>query len=99
MDVKIKELLEKQIKQETYIKELKAIILQNEQKNMNLSDIKTLKDISLEYNIPIPTLKTRLTLTSFELIENLDYRKMEGRQGTLLSPSGVEKIIKKGWGK
>ena len=30
MDVKIKELLEKQIKQETHIKELKAIILQKE---------------------------------------------------------------------
>lgn len=99
MDIKIKELLEKQAAQELYIKELKAIILQKEKNNIKLTDIKTLQEVSVEYGIPVPTLKTRLTLSSFDLIENLDYLKMGSRQGTLLAPSGIEKIIKKGWDK
>lgn len=62
---------------------------------MKLSDIKTLKDISLEYKIPIDTLKTRLTLKSFQMIEGTDYRRMGTGQGILFSPTGVKKITKK----
>lgn len=61
---------------------------------MKLIDIKTIQEVSLEYNIPVPTLKTRLNLSSFNLIENEDFRRMEKGQGVLLSPSGVQKITK-----
>jgi len=61
---------------------------------MKLSDIKTIQEVSLEYNIPVPTLKTRLNLTSFDLIENVDFKRMGKGQGVLLSPSGVKKITK-----
>jgi len=61
---------------------------------MKLFEIKTLQEVSLEYKIPVSTLKTRLTLTSFELIENIDFRRMGKGQGVLLSPIGVEKITK-----
>ena len=62
---------------------------------MKLSDIKTLQEVSREYDIPVETLKTRLTLKSFNLIENEDYRRMGKGQGIIFSPSGVEKITKK----
>lgn len=62
---------------------------------MKLSDIKTLQEVSREYNIPFPTLQTRLTLESFNMIEGVDYRKLGKRLPTLLSPTGIEKIIKK----
>lgn len=61
---------------------------------MKLSDIKTIQEVSLEYNIPVPTLKTRLNLTSLGLIEGEDFRRMGKGQGVLLSPSGVKKITK-----
>ena len=64
---------------------------------MKLFEIKTLQEVSLEYKIPVSTLKTRLTLTSFELIENIDFRRMGKGQGVLLSPIGVEKITKTKW--
>ena len=57
---------------------------------MNLTDIKTLRQVSKEYNIPFPTLQSRLAY----LIENVDYKKLGSGQGTILSPEGVEKIIK-----
>ncbi|MBU3195632.1 hypothetical protein KPL26_03000 [Clostridium algidicarnis] len=62
---------------------------------MKLSDIKTIKDVALEYNIPVPTLKTRLTLKSLNMIEGEDYRRMGKGQSVLLSPQGVEKITSK----
>lgn len=62
---------------------------------MKLSDIKTLQEVSREYNIPFPTLQTRLTLKSFNMIEGIDYRKLGKRLPTLLSPTGIKKIIKK----
>jgi len=40
-------------------------------------------------------LKTRLTLTSFDLVENVDYRRMGRGQGILFTPTGTEKKIKK----
>lgn len=61
---------------------------------MKLSDIKTIQEVAVEYNIPVTTLKTRLTLPNFGLIENIDYRKMGKGQGVLLSPKGVNKITK-----
>lgn len=62
---------------------------------MNLNDIKTLQEVSREYNIPFPTLQTRLTLESFGLIEGEDYKRLGKRLPTLLSPRGIEKITKK----
>ena len=62
---------------------------------MKLSDIKTLKQISNEHNIPVVTLKKRIKLKSFDMIENEDYRSLGPRQATLLSPEGIEKITKK----
>ncbi|BDC03424.1 hypothetical protein [Clostridium perfringens] len=59
---------------------------------MNLKDIKTTKEVSLEYNIPIRTVHNRIE--SCNLLEGVDYRKLGERQPTLLSPSGVEKILK-----
>jgi hypothetical protein len=64
---------------------------------MKLSDIKTLHEVSLQYNIPVATLKTRLTLPNFEMIENVDFRRMGKGQGVLFSPEGVKKIIKSSW--
>ena len=64
---------------------------------MKLSDIKTIQEVAVEYNIPVTTLKTRLTLSNFGLIENIDYRKMGKGQGVLLSPRGVKKITKNRW--
>ncbi|MGE5628397.1 MAG: hypothetical protein ACM3X7_09800 [Solirubrobacterales bacterium] len=61
---------------------------------MKLSDIKTLAEISEEYNIPVSTLKLRLTLKGFDLIEGEDYKKLGPRMPTLLSPEGVKKITK-----
>lgn len=62
---------------------------------MKLKDIKTLREISLEYNISVDTLKTRLTLKSLDLIENVDFRRMGKGQGILFSPEGVKKITSK----
>lgn len=61
---------------------------------MNLEDIKTLSDVSKEYDIPVITLKKRLELESYNMIESIDYKKLGARMPTLLSPSGVKKIIK-----
>ena len=61
---------------------------------MELKDIKTLQEVSREYNIPFPTLQTRLKLSSFGLVEDVDYKKLGKRLPTLLSPIGVSKIIK-----
>lgn len=60
---------------------------------MDLKGIKTVKEISEEYNIPIRTIHNRIV--SCRLIENVDYKKFGERIGTILSPSGIEKILKK----
>jgi hypothetical protein len=62
---------------------------------MKLSDIKTLQEVAREYNIPFPTLQTRLKSNTLELIDGEDYKRLGKRLPTLLSPSGIEKIIKK----
>lgn len=61
---------------------------------MKLSDLKTIQEVSLEYDIPVPTLKTRLTLKSLNMIDGEDYKRMGKGQGILLSPQGVKKIVK-----
>lgn len=61
---------------------------------MKISDIKTIQEVSVEYKIPVSTLKTRLKLSNFNMIENVDFRRMGKGQGVLLTPKGVVKIIK-----
>jgi len=61
---------------------------------MKLKDIKTLQDVARETGIPVRTLQDRLSLKSFGMIENIDYRKLGLRMPTLLSPQGVEKLLK-----
>ena len=74
----------------TYIADLKEL------NGINLSDIKTLKQLSDETGIYFKTLAGRLKLKSFNMIEGVDYRRMGKGQGILLSPQGVEKILKGG---
>lgn len=62
---------------------------------MTLNDIKTIKDVSEEYNIPVITLKKRLYYKSFGMVEGVDYKNLGRGQSTLLSPSGVAKITAK----
>lgn len=62
---------------------------------MKLNDITTIQNVSLDYEIPVPTLVTRLTLKSLKLIEGNDYKRMGKGQSVLLSPEGVKKLIKK----
>ncbi len=57
---------------------------------MKLKDIKTLTEVAEEYNIPIKTLQSRLKY----LKEDVEYRKLGKRKPTLLTPEGVNKIIK-----
>ena len=73
-------------------KNLKKNIIVREN-SMKLKDIKTTKQIALENNIPIRTVHNRIE--SCGLIEGIDYRKLGERQPTLISPSGVKKILKK----
>lgn len=61
---------------------------------MKLADITTIQEVSLEYGIPVTTLKTRLDSKSINMIEGKDFKRMGKGQGVLLSPKGVEKIIK-----
>jgi hypothetical protein len=60
--------------------------------NMKLTDIKTLQQVSRDYNIPWQTLQTRLESKNIGMIEGVDYIKLGQRQPTILSPSGIYKI-------
>ena len=62
---------------------------------MELKDIKTIKEVSELYNIPVITLKKRINLKSFNMIHDVDYKILGDRQSTLLSPSGVLKLTQK----
>lgn len=62
---------------------------------MKITEVKTLQEVSREYEIPFSTLQTRLSLKSFNLIEDVDYRKLGKRQSTLFTPEGIKKITKK----
>jgi len=77
-----------------YIKVFIACQTYKEHELMKFSEIKTIKEVSIEYKIPVATLKSRMYLKSFNMIENEDYKKMGERQGILLSPKGVAKITK-----
>jgi len=61
---------------------------------MKLFEIKTLQEVAREYNIPFPTLQTRLKSETLGLIEGEDYKRLGKRLPTLLSPSGIKKILK-----
>ena len=61
---------------------------------MQLTDIKTLKEVSMEYNILVVTLKKRLKYKKFDMVEGVDYKNLGARQPTLLSPGGVAKITR-----
>ena len=61
---------------------------------MNLTDIKTLKEVARDYNISSFTLKTRLSSKKLNMIEGIDFRILGPRMPTLLSPQGVIKILK-----
>lgn len=61
---------------------------------MILDDIKTLQDVAREYDIPFPTLQTRLNSEKLGLIEGIDYKRLGMRLPTLLSPTGIAKITK-----
>lgn len=61
---------------------------------MKLADITTIQEVSLEYGIPVTTLKTRLDSKSINMIEGKDFKRMGTGQGIILSPNGVKKIVK-----
>lgn len=60
---------------------------------MKLTNIKTLREVSLENNIALTTLISRIE--SRKLIDGVDYRKLGKGQSIILSPSGVKKILLK----
>lgn len=60
------------------------------EQKFNLSEIKTLVEVSKEYNIPITTLRDRL----IKLTEGVDFKRLGKRLPTLITPTGIEKIIK-----
>lgn len=62
---------------------------------MKITEVKTLQEVSREYEIPFSTLQTRLSLKSFGLIEYVDYRKLGKRQPTIFTPEGIKKITNK----
>ena len=63
--------------------------LQNRIYEMNGFNVKTLSEVSEQYNIPVKTLQSRLT----RITENIDYRKLGKRQATILTEIGIKKII------
>ena len=58
-------------------------------RNIQLKDIKTLREVAEEYNIPFTTLQYRLE----NLKEGIEYRKLGKRQPTILTPEGAKKLI------
>jgi len=54
----------------------------------------TLRDLAKRTGIKIKTLQKRLDLKSFNMVEGEDFTRLGDRQSTLLSPSGVKKIMK-----
>ena len=55
--------------------------------------LKTIKDISKEYGIPVVTLKKRFEYKSYNLIKDKDYYEFGNNNPKLLAPDGVKKII------
>ncbi|HEY5563908.1 MAG TPA: hypothetical protein VIK72_19505 [Clostridiaceae bacterium] len=73
---------------------IKNAIIKQLGNTINLKGFKTMREIAEEYDISIDTLRTRLTLESFNLKEEIDYKKLGERMPTLLTPEGVRKITK-----
>jgi dissimilatory sulfite reductase (desulfoviridin) alpha/beta subunit len=86
-----KGLIEDDEQQENYEIAIKSLSL----KNIELKDIKTLKEVSEEYKIGVTTLAQRMKLLieRKEFIDGKHYKKLGKGQGTLLSPEGVEEIV------
>lgn len=61
-----------------------------EENQLRLEDIKTLKDVARENDKPFTTLQHRLK----NLKEGKEYRGLGKRMPTILTPGGVEKIIR-----
>lgn len=61
---------------------------------MELRDIKTLQEISKEYNIPFTTLQTRLSSKGLDLVDGKDFKRLGKRMPTIFSPKGILKITK-----
>lgn len=61
---------------------------------LTLESVTTLQEVSKAYNIPPTTLRTRLELRSFDMIEGEDYKRLGDRMPTLLSPVGIKKITR-----
>lgn len=61
-------------------------------KEYDINDYKLLTEISSENRINVQTLHSRLK--SRNLIEKKDYRSLGERRGILLSPEGIDKILK-----
>ena len=59
-----------------------------------LYDVTTLQEVAREYKISYSTLHSRIKNKKFNMIENVDFKKLGKRQPILLSPSGVNKIIR-----
>lgn len=57
-----------------------------------ITEVKTLQEVSREYDISFNTLKTCLFSKSFNLIEGVDFRFIGKGQSIICSPSGVKKI-------
>jgi len=63
---------------------------------MKLKDIKTLSQVANESGESRKTLILRLSLPGFGMVEGEDFLRLGDRQPILLSPAGVEKVLKNG---
>lgn len=68
-----------------------AAELQSRIYNLYGFNIKTLTEVSEQYDIPLKTLQSRLT----RITEGIECKKLGKRQPTLLSPEGILKITSK----
>lgn len=61
---------------------------------MELRDVKTLKQVAKEADINHNTLYDRLVIKRREMIEGIDFVRLGKRQPILLSPEGIEKLLR-----
>jgi len=60
---------------------------------MKLRDIKTVNEVAIENNISRQTLLSRID--TLDLVEGEDFKKLGRRMPILLSPQGIDKVLKK----